>query len=102
MCFRAAEIINSQTAIPCTACHYCTEGCPMQICIPEYFSIYNEDMRENMEEKGWSISFTNYNVLAETHGQASDCLQCGMCETRCPFDVKIRENMKHAADVFGY
>ena len=31
-----------------------------------------------------------------------DCLQCGLCETRCPFDVKIRENMQRAKEVFGY
>ena len=33
---------------------------------------------------------------------AGDCLQCGLCETRCPFDVKIRENMRRAKEVFGY
>ena len=52
LCFRAAEIINAQTAVPCTGCSYCTEGCPMHIAIPQYFSLYNEDMREKLEEKG--------------------------------------------------
>lgn len=33
--------------------------------------------------------------------KAGECLQCGECETRCPFDVKVRENMKKAAEVFG-
>jgi hypothetical protein len=28
----------------------------MNIAIPEYFSLYNEDMRENLEEKGWTIN----------------------------------------------
>jgi predicted aldo/keto reductase-like oxidoreductase len=60
VCFRVADVINSQIAVPCTACHYCTEGCPMNIAIPEYFSIYNEDMREDLEEKGWTINYTNY------------------------------------------
>jgi predicted aldo/keto reductase-like oxidoreductase len=52
VCFKVADIINNQITVPCTACHYCTEGCPMNIAIPEYFSLYNEDMRENLEEKG--------------------------------------------------
>ncbi len=33
---------------------------------------------------------------------AGECIQCGACEKRCPFGVKIRDNMKHAAEVFGY
>ncbi|MDL2217799.1 aldo/keto reductase [Christensenellaceae bacterium OttesenSCG-928-M15] len=32
---------------------------------------------------------------------ASECIACGACETRCPFEVPIIENMKRAADVFG-
>ena len=33
---------------------------------------------------------------------AGDCIGCGACETRCPFHVKIIENMRKAEDVFGY
>ncbi len=33
---------------------------------------------------------------------ASECIACGACETRCPFDVKIIESMKRAAQRFGY
>ncbi|MCF0207672.1 MAG: 4Fe-4S dicluster domain-containing protein, partial [Bacteroidales bacterium] len=32
--------------------------------------------------------------------KASECTQCGNCETRCPFGVSIRENMKEAAKIF--
>ena len=100
LCFRAADIINNQTAVSCTACHYCTDGCPMQICIPEYFSLYNEDMRENLEEKGWTISFTNYEMLTENHGKASDCIQCGQCEGVCPQHLTIIEFLRNVAEHF--
>ena len=33
----AVEVIHSQIAVPCTGCAYCTEGCPANIAIPEYF-----------------------------------------------------------------
>lgn len=33
---------------------------------------------------------------------ASECVACGACETRCPFDVKIIESMQRAAQRFGY
>lgn len=94
ICFKVADIINSQITIPCTACHYCTEGCPMNIAIPEYFSLYNEDMRENLEEKGWTINFTNYTLLSEKRGRAGDCIACGQCESVCPQHLKIVDLLK--------
>ena len=41
----------------------------------------------------------HYKVL-DVH--AGDCIHCGACESRCPFKVKIQENMDKAAAVFGY
>ena len=41
----------------------------------------------------------HYAVL-EHHG--SDCIRCGICETRCPFGVAIRKNMDKATAIFGY
>lgn len=97
MCFRAADIINSQITVPCTSCHYCTEGCPMKIAIPEYFSIYNEDMREDLEEKGWTINFTNYELLNRKFGKASDCIECGQCQEVCPQHLPIIDFLKDVA-----
>ena len=33
---------------------------------------------------------------------ASECIRCGVCETRCPFGVGIRKNMDKATAIFGY
>ena len=97
MCFRAAEMINSKITVPCTGCSYCTEGCPMHICIPKYFSIYNEDMREHLEEKGWTINFTNYELLSREFGKASACIECGQCEGVCPQHLPIIQYLKDVA-----
>lgn len=94
LCFKAADIINGQIAIPCTGCSYCTEGCPKKIAIPQYFSLYNEDMRENLEEKGWTINFSNYGMLTDKFGRAKDCIACGKCEGVCPQHLPIIENLK--------
>jgi len=32
--------------------------------------------------------------------KASACVECGICEERCPFDVKIISRMKRAAELF--
>ena len=100
VCYRVADIINSQITVPCTACHYCTEGCPMNIAIPEYFSLYNEDMRENLEEKGWTINYTNYDLLAGKRGRAKDCIACGQCEDVCPQHLPIIDFLKDVSAHF--
>ncbi len=97
---RVAEIINAQIAVPCTGCSYCTEGCPMQIPIPKYFSLYNEDMRENLEEKGWTVNFTNYENLTKQFGRAQDCVGCGQCEGVCPQHLPIIEKLKDVSAHF--
>ena len=97
LCFKVADVINSQIAIPCTACHYCTEGCPMHIAIPEYFSLYNEDMREHLEEKGWTVNFTNYGLLTRNFGKASECIECGQCEGVCPQHLTIIDFLKQVS-----
>ncbi len=100
VCFEVAGIINAQEAIACTACHYCTDGCPMHICIPEYFSLYNEDMRDDLKHKGWTINFTNYTKLTEEFGRASECIGCGQCEDMCPQHLPIIETLKKVAAHF--
>ena len=102
LCHRAAEIINAQIAVPCTGCSYCTEGCPMHIAIPKYFSLYNEIKREDMEQKGWTVSFTQYDVLTQDFGRAGDCIACGQCERICPQHLPIIEHLKQVSECFDH
>ena len=99
---RAADIINSQIAVACTGCAYCTDGCPKKIPIPDYFSLYNEDMRENLAKKGWTINFSNYNRLAENFAKAGDCIGCGQCEGVCPQHLPIIEKLKEVSSHFDH
>ncbi len=101
LCFQVADIINEQTAVPCTGCSYCTGGCPKHIAIPQYFSLYNEDMRERLEEKGWTVNFSNYETLNGKFGAASDCIGCGQCEGVCPQRLPIIESLKKVAEHYG-
>lgn len=97
ICFKVADIINAQTAVPCTGCSYCTGGCPQNIAIPQYFSMYNEDMREDLKQKGWTISYSNYQALTKKFGKASDCVQCGQCEAVCPQHLSIIDHLMAVA-----
>lgn len=92
-------IINASIAIPCTGCAYCTEGCPMHIAIPKYFSLYNAEMQE-LKEKDFTSQGTYYDNLTLKFGKASDCIGCGQCESVCPQHLPIIENLKRVAKQF--
>ena len=91
-----ANIIKNNIAIPCTGCRYCVQEntCPASICIPDYFAIYN-DMKSFNVKNGSNTD--RYKKLNETYGKASECLECGMCETHCPQHLPIREYLKQVA-----
>ena len=74
----------------------------MSIPIPQYFSLYNEDMRENMAQKGWTINFTNYDKLTEKFGMAKDCIACGQCEGVCPQHLPIIEKLRDVSAHFDH
>ncbi len=90
---KVTDMINSTTAVPCTGCAYCADGCPKKIAIPQFFSLYNEDMRE-AKEKGWTANQTFYQMLAEKGGRAGDCIGCGQCERICPQHLPIITHLK--------
>ena len=97
--WQAVDLINSNIAIPCTGCSYCTDGCPMKIAIPKYFSLYNADKQE-IKEKGWTPQGEYYNRLTQVFGKASACVACGQCEHVCPQHLPIIENLKEIASYF--
>lgn len=95
----AVGMINGKTVIPCTSCAYCVDGCPMNIPINRYFSLYNADMQE-LESKNFTVQSNYYDRLATTFGKASDCIACGQCEEICPQHLPIIENLKAVAEHF--
>lgn len=96
-----AESINSDTAIACTGCAYCTSGCPQSIAIPQYFSLYNSDLQESKRKKGWHPQSQYYNTLAQAFGSAGDCIACGQCEGICPQHLPIIDYLKTVSEYFG-
>lgn len=74
-------------AIPCTACRYCTDGCPMNIDIPEIFKVYN-DFKKGGKER-WEGVKRYKEELTVNGGRASDCIGCGQCTEHCPQNLDI-------------
>ncbi|HUW42228.1 MAG TPA: aldo/keto reductase [Rectinemataceae bacterium] len=91
-------IINSRTAVPCTACQYCVPGCPQGIPIPDYFALYNSSKRTVVKRDANQLVY--YLNLASTHGKAADCVECRACETVCPQHIEISKHMKDVSALF--
>ena len=81
---RAQKALNADRSIPCTACHYCTKGCPMEIPIPEIFNVINR--RKGSPE---FRTIREYNNVTVGRGTAGSCIACGQCEGACPQGLPI-------------
>ena len=93
------DIINRNISIPCTGCSYCTEGCPQNIAIPKYFSLYNAEKQE-LKGKFWTPQGEYYDRLTGIFGKASQCIECGQCEGACPQHLPIIKHLKEVAELF--
>ncbi len=79
--FAIAESMKG--SVPCTACRYCTEGCPMGLDIPALIATYNDitvDARTNP---------TMWLEALPEDKQPSSCIGCGACKSICPQSIDI-------------
>ena len=77
----------------CMYCNHCLP-CPARIDIAsvnKYLDLVELDKRP-----ADSVKAHYYSLEAN----AADCIGCGVCEERCPFNVTVRERMKRAAEIF--
>lgn len=97
------NILYETTTIPCTACSYCTEGCPAEIHIPELFAIYNNELKsEAAAKRGETLEFeiAPAEAYAKHMIKASDCVGCGQCEAQCPQDLPVIKLLEAVARKF--
>lgn len=90
---KAQEIFNKAADIPCTACRYCTEGCPKKIQIPDIFAARNKQIYSGRIDEAKS----DYDSLEV---KASACIGCGQCEKVCPQKIDIINQLKICAEKF--
>ncbi len=77
----------------CRRCNYCAP-CSVGISIPDVMILEGYLTRYNLQD--WAKS--RYEALP---AKAADCIECGACEPRCPYNLPIRQMMKRAAKEFA-
>ncbi|MBQ9745634.1 MAG: aldo/keto reductase [Clostridia bacterium] len=90
----AEEMVRPKT-LPCTACRYCTEYCPMELDIPRIIEIYNE---HNFSDGGFIAPMALRALKKDGENKTpSSCIGCRSCESVCPQNIKISEMMAEFA-----
>lgn len=78
----------------CMYCGHCAP-CPRHIDVASVTKFLNLARAQGEAPE----TVREHYALLPHHG--GECIRCGACETRCPFEVPIMDNMKAAAEVFG-
>lgn len=85
---------ESRVTIDCTECEYCMP-CPQNVNIPNIFRIYNDAMRfETLDQQQRSYLFAR-----NSKSDASNCIECALCEEKCPQSIEIIKELKKAHEL---
>lgn len=78
-------------------CMYCGHCAPC----PKGIDVADVTKFLNLARVQGGVPETVREHYAALQAKAGDCIACGACEKRCPFGVKIIENMRAAKAMFG-
>jgi len=90
---RCAAIRQELGSHFCRRCGYCLP-CAAGIHIPSAFTLVNYLRHYQLAD--WAQQ--RYDALP---AHAGDCIDCGLCESRCPYQLPIREMLRDVARDFG-
>ena len=87
------EVAESMLSwVPCTACRYCTEGCPMELDIPRMIAAYN-GLKNGDHMAGYQPD------EAQPSMDPRRCIGCGSCASICPQNIRIPEILQELAQM---
>ncbi len=82
---KACDAFRAEFTVPCTACRYCTDGCPAGIEIPTVMSAYN---KYKIDPGPMGL-----HSIGSLEAGPKDCVGCAACEAVCPQGIKISSIM---------
>ena len=74
----------------CRRCEYCLP-CPVGVNIPANFLLEGYYSRYNLKQGA-------KDRYKASQGKASDCIECGLCEMKCPYQLPIRDMLKNVSE----
>lgn len=86
----AKNTLKEKMKINCTGCRYCMP-CPANVDIPGHFTLYNN---ANLMDTLPSAK-AQYHMNFSKESKASNCIDCGKCESHCPQHIAIRQELKN-------
>lgn len=87
------EILKN-VKVGCTGCGYCMP-CPKGVDIPGTFRCYNAMYSEG--KRSGRMDYLQCTAMRKDTSSASQCIECGKCESHCPQHIEIRKELKNAA-----
>ncbi len=87
---KSKKMFKDKMQVDCTGCEYCMP-CPSGVAIPKLFKVYNDVFMYGSKA---GLRFI------EPPQMASNCIECGLCETKCPQGLSIISDLKKVAKQF--
>ena len=92
------ENLKKFSELYCTGCNYC-QPCPNGIEIPKIFQAYTYHNVYGLHELAKKTFDKYVNDEKKPGATSKDCSECGLCESKCPQHLKIRELLKKVEKV---
>ena len=86
---------HMKKGVPCTACRYCCEGCPMELDIPYLLSCYNDYKYAS------SMSSSMRLDALEPEKLPSACIGCGQCTHACPQGIDVPAALAELTELYA-
>lgn len=93
----AMEETKKFSELYCTGCNYC-QPCPQNIIIPKIFNMYTYHNVYGLT-KAAKGEFDDYKKNPKNGALPEACVDCGMCEAKCPQHIKITGELKRVVKV---
>ncbi|NQU41688.1 aldo/keto reductase [bacterium] len=89
------ERLASMADLYCTGCLYCMP-CPSHVNIARIFQLYNQGRVYGIWDHARRAYRSMMNAPEGKRSDVSACTECAACETQCPQNIPIRQQLKQA------